>query len=147
MIRIAIPLALVAVALVVTLSVSPSSDPVAAAAEESKLAVVDIMVVANAGPNSLFGQLKGMLKGDGPADEKAWKQVKARTQVLATLAGLMKKSKPKKGDAASWKEQTEGYEAALKKLAAAAAAANAAGTAEEAKLVGRTCGGCHKPHK
>ena len=112
-----------------------------------KLSISDVMVVANAGPNSLSGQIKGMLKGSGPEGDKAWRQVSARAQVLATLAELMKKQKPEQGSAESWKQQTEAYAAGLQKLAAAAKTEDLGATQAAAKAVGGSCKGCHKPHK
>ncbi len=124
------------------------SPPVAAApAVASTLSVSDYMLVVH-GPKGLHSQIKEAVTGSGPADDKAWKALKARATTIVYLADLvLARAKPEKGDAASWKSKVGEYQKVALALAKAAVAKGSEDIKTEVGKLSKMCEGCHKAHK
>lgn len=122
--------------------------PVSAAlAEEKGAGIPDFMEVVH-GTKGILSQVRDLLAGDGPADEKAWKAVKARASILLFLTDtILLKSQPSKGDKASWKEKVADYEQLAKALARAAAGKDPSAAKSEVNKISKSCNACHKAHK
>ncbi len=135
-------------ALCVSLTGSFSSEAPSVFAAAGGASISDVMVVAHSGNLSIQNELKDALKDPGPSSDKDWKEVKARGAVLTSLAtDVLAKQSPRKGSASSWKKLVAEYAAMAQKLAAAASEKDLAATNDAVKALGRSCSGCHKPHK
>ena len=121
----------------------------AAFAAEGGARISDVMVVVNGGGRTgLMGELKAAMMGSGPATAKAWKAVRAKGAVIASLAtNVMAKQSPRKGDEASWKQKVAAYASLGNSVAAAAATQDLAAASKAVKTMSRACSGCHKLHK
>ena len=107
----------------------------------------DFMLVVH-GPKGLKTQIEESLKGSGPADEKAWKAVKARAAVIAYLTDtILSKAQPSKGDKAAWKTKVTEYGTMAKALAKATADKDSDAAKAELGKMGKSCEGCHKAHR
>lgn len=124
------------------------APPVAAApAVASSLSVSDYMLVVH-GPKGLYSQIKEAVTGSGPADDKAWKALKARATTVAYLADLvLARAKPEKGDAASWKSRVGEYQKVAVALVKATVAKDSEDIKTEVGKLAKMCEGCHKAHK
>lgn len=107
----------------------------------------DFMLVVH-GPKGLKIQIQESVTGSGPADEKAWKQVKARAAVIVSLVDtILLKAEPPRGDKASWKTKIAEYaRSARALLKACSEQSSTAAKAETAKMTAG-CQGCHKAHR
>jgi cytochrome c556 len=122
-----------------------SAAPAAAAAKG--LSVADLMLVIHDG-KGLLGQVRQSVRGAGPADDKAWKSVQARTAVMVSLVeSILVPAMPAKGDKASWKQKTTAYLSAVKALAAAAVKEDASGAYETTAKLLKSCTPCHDAHQ
>jgi cytochrome c556 len=121
--------------------------PAAALLAQEKAEVSDFMEVVH-GTKGLLGQIRDSMSGGGPADEKAWKAVKARAAILLFLTDtILVKSQPSKGDKASWKEKVADYERLAKALARAADDKDSSAVKSETGKISKSCNACHKAHR
>ena len=117
-------------------------------ADEGGATISDFMIAVHKGKTSLMGQITASLKEPGPANDKAWKAVKARALVSASLVdSILANQTPQKGEKSSWDGLVAKHGMQFKKLAAAAESQDLSAATAEAKSLKRSCGGCHKPHK
>jgi hypothetical protein len=109
--------------------------------------ISDFMVVVH-DPQGLLAQLQKSMAGGGPADDKAWKGVKARAVIIPALAeDILTRQSPQKGAKSSWKQHVDGYLRIARRLAEAAAAEKAATVKAELLEIKKTCDNCHKAHR
>ena len=142
-------LAVIACGLCLSMNATFQTDSSPAAfADEGGATISDVMIVAHYGRTSLLTQLKTAVKGSGPENAKAWKAVRAKGAVIASLAStVLAKQSPPKGSASSWKAQVAAYTKQAKSLAAAAAEEDFAAASKAVKSLGKSCTSCHKAHK
>jgi len=91
----------------------------------------------------LFPQIQKGLKAPTPN----WANLKNDSDELVSLATMLGKSKPPKGDAASWATMSKGYLDEATALKTAIAAMNKAGADAAIGKLATSCTGCHKAHK
>ena len=121
--------------------------PAAALPAEEKAEVSDFMEVVH-GTKGILGQIRDCMSGGGPADDKAWKAVRARAAILLFLTdSILVKSQPSKGDKASWKEKVTDYERSAKALAMAAWEKDSSGVKSQVNKISKSCNACHKVHR
>lgn len=85
------------------------------------------------------------MKGDGPADQKAWDAAATSAALLNESAHTMMEDGrcPDATWAEACKQMDEGTKVALQRIASK----DAAGTREAFAMVTKSCGTCHKAHK
>jgi cytochrome c556 len=120
-----------------------TGSPTTADEKTDAPSVKDIMTKAHKGADSLLGKLKSEVK-EGEPD---WPTVQKQTKELIRLGDSLAKAKPPRGDDESWKDNTAGYQAAVKKLDTAAADKNQEATQGSLNRLATTCVKCHKAHK
>ena len=109
--------------------------------------VADFMQVVH-GPNGLRIQVQEALRGSGPADDKAWKAVRARAVIIGLLTtAILERAEPKKGTPDSWKAQVNKYQEVARGLITATGAKNRRASLERVAVLARSCKSCHKAHK
>jgi len=116
-----------AVALILMVGAAVANNGIVAQETNANLTIKDVMQ-----RSMKDGLAKKVAGGQATADEK---------QELVQLFEAMSKSKPPRGDEASWKEKTTELVAAAK---GAVAGDSDAGTRLSAAI---NCGACHKAHK
>ncbi len=136
--------AVIALAAVFVESAWTSTAGGTAAAAEPTLTAHDVMVVVNKGKAGLFAGTQALLE---EPDDEAWERALAQANVMLFLSKEMTKSKPRKGEVASWKAQCKKYTENLTKLAAAIKSKKKSAAKAQAGVVRKSCGGCHRPHK
>lgn len=104
--------------------------------------IKEIMAKANKA-GGLFPQIQKGLKAPTPN----WANLKNDSDELVSLATMLGKSKPPKGDAASWATMSKGYLDEATALKTAIAAMNKAGADAAIGKLATSCTGCHKAHK
>ena len=104
--------------------------------------IKEIMTKANKA-GGLFPQIQKGLKAPAPN----WANLKNDSDELVSLATMLGKSKPPKGDAASWATMSKGYLDETTALKTAIAAMNKAGADAAIGKLATSCTGCHKAHK
>ena len=104
--------------------------------------IKEIMTKANKA-GGLFPQIQKGLKAPAPN----WANLKNDSDELVSLATMLGKSKPPKGDAASWATMSKGYLDEATALKTAIAAMNKAGADAAIGKLATSCTGCHKAHK
>ena len=104
--------------------------------------IKEIMAKANKA-GGLFPQIQKGLKAPAPN----WANLKNDSDELVSLATMLGKSKPPKGDAASWATMSKGYFDEATALKTAIAAMNKAGADAAIGKLATSCTGCHKAHK
>ena len=104
--------------------------------------IKEIMTKANKA-GGLFPQIQKGLKAPAPN----WANLKNDSDELVSLATMLGKSKPPKGDAASWATMSKGYLDEATALKTAIAAMNKAGADAVIGKLATSCTGCHKAHK
>ncbi len=104
--------------------------------------IKEIMTKANKA-GGLFPQIQKGLKAPTPN----WATLKNDSDELVSLATMLGKSKPPKGDAASWATLSKGYLDEATALKTAIAAMNKAGADAAIGKLATSCTGCHKAHK
>ena len=104
--------------------------------------IKEIMAKANKA-GGLFPQIQKGLKAPAPN----WANLKNDSDELVSLATMLGKSKPPKGDAASWATMSKGYLDEATALKTAIAAMNKAGADAAIGKLATSCTGCHKAHK
>jgi len=104
--------------------------------------IKEIMAKANKA-GGLFPQIQKGLKAPAPN----WATLKNDSDELVSLATMLGKSKPPKGDAASWATMSKGYLDEATALKTAIAAMNKAGADAAIGKLATSCTGCHKAHK
>lgn len=140
--------AVLSTALFVADTASSSPPVVSALAGSPGMTLSDYMLTVHGGPKGLHALIKEAVTGSGPADDMAWKAVKARAVTISYLAEqVLAKAKPEKGDAASWKAKVGEYQNALKAMTKAAEAKDAGAVNAGAGKVAKMCEACHKAHK
>jgi hypothetical protein len=138
---------LLAAVLLVVVGSSWDGRPAPAEAAAKGLSITDLMLVVHDG-KGLLGQVRTAVRGEGPADDKAWMSVKARAAVIVSLIeSALVPASPAKGDKASWKQKTTSYLGSAKALAAAATKENAAAAYEATTRLLKSCTPCHDAHK
>jgi cytochrome c556 len=92
---------------------------------------------------------KGGLKAKAEAanKKKDFETVATVAKEWEGCAAALAKNTPPKGEASSWKKLTDAYTTNIQKLSKAAADKDAKGVAASLKVVGSSCGACHKAHK
>jgi hypothetical protein len=107
----------------------------------------DFMLVVH-GPKGLRTQIQESIAGSGPADDKAWKMVKARAAVIVSLVdSILLKANPERGDKASWKAKTAEYEKIARALLDACSEQSSSGIKAELAKMLKSCQACHKAHQ
>lgn len=104
--------------------------------------IKEIMTKANKA-GGLFPQIQKGLKAPSPN----WANLKNESEDLVSLATMLGKSKPPKGEAASWDIISKGYLDEATALKTAIAAMNKAGADAAIGKLATSCTGCHKAHK
>lgn len=104
--------------------------------------IKEIMTKANKA-GGLFPQIQKGLKAPSPN----WANLKNESEELVSLATMLGKSKPPKGEAASWDIISKGYLDEATALKTAIAAMNKAGADAAIGKLATSCTGCHKAHK
>lgn len=104
--------------------------------------IKEIMTKANKA-GGLFPQIQKGLKAPTPN----WATLKNDSDELVSLATMLGKSKPPKGDAASWATMSKGYLDEATALKTAIAAMNKAGADAAIGKLATSCTSCHKAHK
>jgi cytochrome c556 len=104
--------------------------------------IKEIMTKANK-TGGLFPQIQKGLKAPAPN----WATLKNDSDELVSLATMLGKSKPPKGDAASWATLSKGYLDEATALKTAIAAMNKAGADTAIGKLATSCTSCHKAHK
>ncbi|MEY4614434.1 MAG: hypothetical protein RL179_2407 [Planctomycetota bacterium] len=104
--------------------------------------IKEIMTKANKA-GGLFPQIQKGLKAPTPN----WATLKNDSDELVSLATMLGKSKPPKGDAASWATLSKGYLDEATALKTAIAAMNKAGADAAIGKLATSCTSCHKAHK
>lgn len=104
--------------------------------------IKEIMTKANKA-GGLFPQIQKGLKAPAPN----WANLKNDSDELVSLATMLGKSKPPKGDADSWATMSKGYLDEATALKTAIAAMNKAGADAAIGKLATSCTGCHKAHK
>lgn len=104
--------------------------------------IKEIMTKANKA-GGLFPQIQKGLKAPTPN----WATLKNDSDELVSLATMLGKSKPPKGDAASWATLSKGYLDEATALKTAIAAMNKAGADAAIGKLATSCTNCHKAHK
>ena len=104
--------------------------------------IKEIMAKANKA-GGLFPQIQKGLKAPAPN----WANLKNDSDELVSLATMLGKSKPPKGDADSWATMSKGYLDEATALKTAIAAMNKAGADAAIGKLATSCTGCHKAHK
>jgi len=104
--------------------------------------IKEIMAKANKA-GGLFPQIQKGLKAPTPN----WANLKNDSDDLVTLATMLGKSKPPKGDADSWANLSKGYLDEATALKTAIAAMNKGGADAAIGKLATSCTGCHKAHK
>ncbi len=123
-------------------------SPVARALLAEKGAGLEDFMLVVHGPQGLKTQIKEALKGSGPADDKAWKTVRARAAVITFLTeNILMKATPEKGDKTSWKTKVNDYYKLTKALNGAAGEMDLSRANTELKKLEKSCDACHKVHK
>jgi cytochrome c556 len=101
--------------------------------------IKEIMTKANKA-GGLFPQIQKGLKAPTPN----WATLKNDSDELVSLATMLGKSKPPKGDAASWATLSKGYLDEATALKTAIAAMNKAGADTAIGKLATSCTSCHK---
>ena len=123
-------------------------SPVAQALLAEKGAGLEDFMLVVHGPQGLKTQIKEALKGSGPADDKAWKTVRARAAVVTFLTeSILLKAAPEKGDKASWKTKVNDYYKLTRAITGAAGEKDLSRANTELKKLEKSCDACHKAHK
>ena len=104
--------------------------------------IKEIMTKANKA-GGLFPQIQKGLKAPTPN----WATLKNDSDELVSLTTMLGKSKPPKGDAASWATLSKGYLDEATALKTAIAAMNKAGADAAIGKLATSCTSCHKAHK
>lgn len=116
------------------------------AAAAGTLGIDDVMLVIH-GPKGLRTQIKEGVTGSGPADDKAWKALKARASTMVYLGeSVLPRAKPAKGDAASWKAKVTDHNGLARALAKAVDGEDRTAINTELGKIARSCDGCHRVH-
>jgi len=109
------------------------------AADDKVPTISEIMKVGHAGGKSLITKIKTSVKG------AKWDDAKAPADALKVFGEALGKSKPEKGDAASWKKLSAKY---LESTAAVAAGVEKKDAKAVTTALGKiNCAECHKVHK
>jgi cytochrome c556 len=112
----------------------------ASAADEPKTKNVKGCMVFQ---NKVRGDLNKQVKAKDPKWEAIQKQTKDWVQISEELST----HKPPKGDDASWKEQTDKYQANVKAVDSAAEKKDADGVTKGLATIQNSCMGCHSKHR
>jgi cytochrome c556 len=113
------------------------------AGQEKTLGIKDIMGKANK-PTGIYFSMARELKEDKPD----WAELKKQSKELADLAAVLTKTKPPKGDAASWQQLTTAYADSARALDAAVGRMDKnSAAAAHARMGGNACNACHKAHR
>lgn len=84
-------------------------------------------------------------KAKAAVESKNWDDAQSAVQSWLKDAENLKKARPSRGSAASWKKLTDNYEKAVKAMAKDIEKKNAKAFAADNKKI--NCGACHKAHK
>jgi hypothetical protein len=107
--------------------------------------IKEIMTKLNKGPNSMTPSLGKDLR-DNPVD---WDHIQKEAKIYASLVATVQKSRPPKGDAASWDKLVKAYAEKAKAFEDAAEKKDQKGAqAAVARLANvKDCKTCHDAHR
>lgn len=81
------------------------------------------------------------------AKDPNWADIQKQTEDWVKVAAVLEKQSPPKGDAKSWKEQTDKYVLNVKAVDTAANKKDVEGLTKGLATVQGSCMGCHSKHK
>ncbi|MFO0852630.1 MAG: hypothetical protein U0871_29325 [Gemmataceae bacterium] len=91
---------------------------------------------------------KSLLKGLGAqVKEGKWEDAKEGAKLLKAFGESLGKNTPPKGDEASWKKLTKQYKESTAEVFKAVEKQDAKAATDGLGKIGKSCMGCHKPHK
>jgi cytochrome c556 len=105
--------------------------------------ISDIMKRVNAGKGSLHREVGDLLQAD-PVD---WATVEPKAKEYATLADVLAKFDPPKGDKGSWESMAKTYADNAKALHAAAEKKDKAAAVSTHEMLQGSCMDCHRAHR
>jgi cytochrome c556 len=118
-----------------------------ATAQEKGPGIAEFMLVVHDG-QGIIPQMRTVLNGAGPADEKAWKALSARAAIITSLTEtILIPRVPGKGDKASWKAKVGEYHKAAVGLFKATSTKNLSASKAEFAKISKSCTACHKAHR